>query len=49
MPAVGVVISCVVVIVAVAVQLFDPVTVTVYIPAAVMLAAAEEPRLLLHR
>ena len=48
MPAVGVVISCVVVIVAVAVQPFAAVTVTVYVAAAVMLAFAEVPKLLLH-
>ena len=33
---------------AVEVQPFAPVTVTVYVPGAVMLAVADEPRLLLH-
>ena len=46
--AVGVVIFCVIVMLDVAVQPFDPVAVTVYVPAAVMLAFAEVPKLLLH-
>ena len=48
MPAVGVVISLVTVMLDVAVQPFDPVTVTVYVPGAVMLAFADVPKLLLQ-
>ncbi len=43
MPAVGAVISCVIVMLEVAVQPFDPVTVTVYVPGAVIDAAALLP------
>ena len=48
MPAVGVVTSLVTVMLDVAVQPFAPVTKTVYVPVAVMLAFAEDPKLLLH-
>ena len=48
MPAVGAVISCVVVMLDVEVHPFVPVTVTVLIPGAVMLALADEPKLLFH-
>ena len=48
MPAVGAVIFCVVVMLDVAVQPLAPVTVTVLIPGAVMLAFADEPKLLFH-
>ena len=47
-PVVGVEISLDTVKLDVAVQPFAPVTVTVYVPAAVMLAFADDPRLLLH-
>jgi len=47
-PVVGVEISLDTVMLDVAVQPFAPVTVTVYVPAAVMLAFADDPRLLLH-
>jgi hypothetical protein len=47
-PVVGVVISLVTVMLDVAVQPLAPVTVTVYVPAAVMLAFADEPKLLVH-
>jgi hypothetical protein len=47
-PAVGVVISLVTVMLAVDVQPLAPVTVTVYVPGAVMLADADEPKLLLQ-
>jgi hypothetical protein len=47
-PIVGVEISLVTVMLDVAVQPFAPVTVTVYVPAAVMLAFADDPKLLLH-
>jgi len=47
-PAVGVVIFLVTVMLAVDVQPLAPVTVTVYVPGAVMLADADEPKLLLH-
>ena len=48
MPAVGVVTSLVTVMLAVDVQPLAPVTVTVYVPGAVMLADADEPKLLLQ-
>jgi hypothetical protein len=47
-PAAGAVLFCVVVMLDVAVQPFAPVTVTVYVPAAVMLAFADVPKPLLH-
>ena len=43
-PAVGTATSCVVVMLAVDVQPLEPVTVTVYVPGAVMLAEAELPK-----
>ena len=48
MPAVGDVMFCVMVMLDVAVQPFAPVTVTVYVPGAVMLAFADVPKLLLQ-
>jgi hypothetical protein len=45
---VGATLVCVVVILEVAVQPLADVTVTVYVPGAVMLAIADDPRLLLH-
>ena len=48
MPAVGAVISCVTVMLAVDVQPPAAVTVTVYVPGVVMLADADEPKLLFH-
>jgi len=47
-PAVGAVMSCVMVILAVDVHPLAPVTVTVYVPGKVMLADAAFPKLLLH-
>ena len=47
-PAVGTVIFWVIVMLEVDVHPLTPVTVTVYIPGAVMLAVSDEPRLLLH-
>jgi hypothetical protein len=47
-PAVGAVMSRVMVILAVDVHPLAPVTVTVYVPGKVMLADAEFPKLLLH-
>jgi hypothetical protein len=47
-PGVGVEISLDTVMLEVAAQPFAPVTVTVYVPAALMLAFAEDPKLLLH-
>jgi hypothetical protein len=47
-PAVGAVISCVTIMLDVAVQPLVAVAVTVYVPGALMLAAAAEPKLLLH-
>jgi hypothetical protein len=47
-PAVGAVMSCVMVILDVDVHPLAPVTVTVYVPGEVMLADAEFPKLLLH-
>jgi hypothetical protein len=46
--AVGVVIFCVIVVLAVDVQPLELDTVTVYVPGAVILADADEPKLLLH-
>ena len=48
MPAVGAVISCVTITLAVDVQPFAAVAVTVYVPTAEMLVAADEPKPLLH-
>jgi uncharacterized protein (DUF983 family) len=47
-PVVGTVIFCVTIMLEVDVQPFAPVTVTVYVPGVVMLADADEPKLLLH-